>query len=55
MFVQLLISISRYLEELIARHRANLDLDYLRSSAKEFIHVERSDIIERLEEFLRNP
>ncbi len=40
------------LEELIARHRANIDLDYLRSSAKEFIYVERSDISVRLEEFL---
>lgn len=41
------------LEELIARHRANIDLDYLRSSAKEFIYVERSDISVRLEEFLQ--
>lgn len=41
------------LEELIARHRVNLDLDYLRASAKEFIHVERTDVIERLDEFLR--
>ena len=40
------------LEVLIRQHRQNLDLPYLRKRAKEFIEVERSDVIERLESFL---
>lgn len=38
---------------LIPLNRKKLNLRYLRARAKEFIDVERSDVPERLEEFLR--
>jgi len=34
-------------------YRRKLNLGYLRARAKEFIEVERGDVPERLEEFLR--
>jgi len=41
------------LQTLIPQNRPQLDLRYLRARAKEFIDVERSDVPEKLEEFLR--
>jgi hypothetical protein len=41
------------LQTLIPANRKKLNLRYLRARAKEFIEVERSDVPERLEEFLR--
>jgi hypothetical protein len=41
------------LQTLIPLNRKNLDLAYLRARAKEFIEVERNDVPEQLEEFLR--
>ncbi len=38
---------------LFPRHRKQLDLKYLRARAREFIEVERSDVIESLEKLLR--
>lgn len=43
------------LEELIPKYHKNLDLEYLHARAQEFILVERSDIVERLEKFIQNP
>jgi hypothetical protein len=40
------------LETLFSIHRRKLDVRYLRARAKEFIAVERSDVPEKLEEFL---
>jgi len=40
------------LQMLIPSHRKELDLGYLRKRAKEFADVERSDVLEKLEEFL---
>jgi hypothetical protein len=37
---------------LIATHKLKLDLSYLRKRAREFIVLERSDLIERLETLL---
>jgi len=43
------------LQMLVPKNRKKLDVRYLRARAKEFIDVERSDVLERLEEFLGTP
>jgi len=40
---------------LVPKNRKKLDVRYLRARAKEFIDVERSDVPEKLEEFLKAP
>jgi len=41
------------LQVLVPKNRKKLDVRYLRARAKEFIDVERSDVLEKLEEFLK--
>ncbi len=43
------------LQVLVPKNRQKLDVRYLRTRAKEFIDVERSDVLEKLEEFLKAP
>jgi len=43
------------LQVLVPKNRQKLDVRYLRARAKEFIDVERSDVLEKLEEFLSAP
>ena len=40
--------------ELVSLNKKTLDTTYLRARAGEFIEVERSDVLERLEELLRS-
>ena len=40
-------------KSLVAHNREKLDVAYLRSRAKEFILLERTDVLERLEALLR--
>jgi hypothetical protein len=43
------------LQVLVPKNRKKLDARYLRARAKEFIDVERSDVLDKLEEFLSAP